>query len=44
VIFLETSVFTRQIKELVDDEQYRFLQVRLVADLAAEDLIPRSVA
>jgi hypothetical protein len=42
VIFLETSVFTRQIKELVDDEQYRFLQARLVADPAAGDLIPRS--
>lgn len=42
MIFLETSVFTRQIKELVDDEQYRLLQLRLVADPVAGDLIPGS--
>jgi hypothetical protein len=42
VIFLETPVFTRQIKELVEDEQYRLLQLRLVANPDAGDLIPRS--
>jgi hypothetical protein len=42
VIFLETPVFTRQIKELVDDEVYRSLQVRLVANPDEGDLIPRS--
>lgn len=42
VIFFETPVFTRPIKALVDDEQYRSLQARLVADPSAGDLIPRS--
>lgn len=42
VIFLETPVFTCQIKELVEDEEYRLLQLRLVANPDAGDLIPRS--
>lgn len=42
MIFLETPVFTRQIKELVDDEDYRQLQLRLVANPDSGDLIPRS--
>jgi hypothetical protein len=42
VIFVETPVFTRQIKELVDDEVYRSLQLRLVANPDEGDLIPRS--
>lgn len=42
MIFLETPVFTRQIKELVDDEDYRLLQARLIANPDAGDLIPRS--
>lgn len=42
VIFLATPVFTRQIKELVEDEDYRLLQLRLVANPDAGDLIPRS--
>jgi hypothetical protein len=42
VIFLETPVFTRQIKGLVDDEEYRLLQARLIANPDAGDLIPRS--
>jgi hypothetical protein len=41
-IFLETPVFTRQIKELVDDEDYRLLQARLIANPDTGDLIPRS--
>jgi hypothetical protein len=42
VIFLETPVFTRQIRELVEDDQYRELQSVLVARPDAGDLIPRS--
>ncbi len=42
MIFLETPVFTRQIKDLVDDEEYRLLQARLLANPGAGDLIPRS--
>ena len=42
VIFLETPVFTRQIKELIDDETYHGLQLRLFANPEAGDLIPRS--
>jgi hypothetical protein len=42
VIFLETPVFTRQIKGLVDDEEYRLLQARLIANPDAGDVIPRS--
>ena len=39
VVFLETPVFTRRIKELVDDDQYRQLQLRLLAHPDAGDLI-----
>jgi len=42
VIFLETPVFTRQIRELVEDDQYRELQSILVARPDAGDLISRS--
>jgi len=42
VIFVETLVFTRQIKELVEDDEYRLLQLRLVTAPEAGDLIPRS--
>ena len=42
VIFIETPVFTRQIKALVEDEEYRLLQLGLVANPDAGDLIPRS--
>lgn len=42
VVFLETPVFTRQIRELVGDDQYRQLQETLVARPDAGDLIPRS--
>lgn len=42
VVFLETPVFTRQIRELVDDDQYRELQSTLVASPDSGDLIPRS--
>ncbi|MNN44739.1 Toxin HigB-2 [compost metagenome] len=39
MIFIETSVFTRQINELVDDETYRELQQLLMANPEAGDLI-----
>lgn len=42
MLFLETPVFTRQIKDLVDDEEYRLLQARLIANPDVGDLIPRS--
>jgi hypothetical protein len=42
VVFFETPVFTRQIRDLVGDDQYRQLQETLVARPDAGDLIPRS--
>lgn len=42
MVFLETPVFTRQIRDLVGDDQYRQLQETLVARPDAGDLIPRS--
>lgn len=42
MVFFETPVFTRQIRELVEDDQYRQLQEMLVARPDAGDLIPRS--
>ena len=42
MIFLETPVFTRQLRELVDDDHYRELQSILVTHPDAGDLIPRS--
>jgi mRNA-degrading endonuclease RelE of RelBE toxin-antitoxin system len=42
VVFLETPVFTRQIGELVEDDQYRQLQETLLARPDSGDLIPRS--
>jgi len=42
VVFLETPVFTRQIRDLVDDDRYRELQATLVVRPDAGDLIPRS--
>lgn len=42
MVFLETPIFTRQIRELVGDDQYRQLQETLVARPDAGDLIPRS--
>jgi hypothetical protein len=42
VVFLETPVFTLQVRELVDDDRYRELQSTLVVRPDAGDLIPRS--
>src|SRR5690606_20230808 len=37
--FVETSIFTRQIKELATDEELRVLQVELIAQPEKGDLI-----
>ena len=40
MVIKETSVFTRQVNDLLDHESYRLLQLRLVADPEAGQLIP----
>ena len=40
MVIKETSVFTRQVRELLDRESYRLLQLRLVGDPEAGQLIP----
>jgi hypothetical protein len=40
MVFLETPVFTRQIKALVDDDQYLELQAQLMVRPNAGSLIP----
>ena len=40
MVIKETSVFTRQAARLLDAESYRLLQLRLVADPEAGNLIP----
>ena len=40
MVIKETSVFTRQVNDLLDQESYRLLQLRLVADPEAGQLIP----
>ena len=40
MIFKETTVFTKQVKRLLDAESYRLLQLRLVADPEGGALIP----
>ena len=40
MVFKETTVFTKQVKQLLDAESYRLLQLRLVADPEAGVLIP----
>jgi mRNA-degrading endonuclease RelE of RelBE toxin-antitoxin system len=39
VIFIETSVFTREIKNLLPDEEYRMLQTALMFRPDAGDMI-----
>jgi hypothetical protein len=39
MIFIETSVFTREIKELLSDEEYRMLQMALMFRPDAGDII-----
>ena len=40
MVIKETTVFTKQVKQLLDAESYRLLQLRLVADPEAGALIP----
>ena len=39
MIFIETSVFTREIKDLLPDEEYRMLQTALMFRPDAGDII-----
>jgi hypothetical protein len=40
MIIIETAVFTRQVRALLDDKAYARFQVALIRDPAAGDLIP----
>jgi len=40
MVFIETSVFTRLLASLMDDDQYRMLQNTLLQNPQAGDLIP----
>mgnify|MGYP001766719575 CR=1 FL=1 len=42
MIIIETSIFTRRVQELLDDDEYRRLQTILVIRPDAGDLIPGS--
>ena len=42
MVIKETSIFTKQVTKLLDAQSYRLLQLQLVADPAAGDLIKRS--
>jgi mRNA-degrading endonuclease RelE of RelBE toxin-antitoxin system len=42
MVLIETPIFTRRVLELLDDEDYRSLQIQLVANPEAGDLIPGS--
>ncbi|MDD2133993.1 type II toxin-antitoxin system RelE/ParE family toxin [Pseudomonas kurunegalensis] len=39
MLFTETALFTKRVKELLDDDAYRLLQVRLMISPEAGDLI-----
>lgn len=39
---IETSFFTRQVQEILSDEEYRLLQIALVQHPESGDLIPHS--
>lgn len=40
MVIIETSIFTRQVQSLLDDDNYRRLQTILVIRPDAGDLIP----
>jgi hypothetical protein len=40
MVIVETSIFTRQVHALLDDDDYRRLQMTLVIHPEAGDLIP----
>ncbi|MBK5000143.1 type II toxin-antitoxin system RelE/ParE family toxin [Pseudomonas sp. S31] len=39
MLFIETPLFTKQVRELLDDDTYRLLQIRLMVSPDAGDLI-----
>ncbi|WEK32054.1 MAG: type II toxin-antitoxin system RelE/ParE family toxin [Candidatus Pseudomonas phytovorans] len=39
MLFTETTLFTKRVKELLDDDAYRLLQVRLMVSPEAGDVI-----
>lgn len=40
MLFVETSIFTRRVKELLDDDNYQSLQESLIGHPGAGDVIP----
>ncbi len=42
MLIVETAVFTRRIQALISDEQYRLLQLQLVAQSDVGKVIPQS--
>jgi hypothetical protein len=42
MLIVETAIFTRRIQELISDEQYRLLQLQLVAQPDVGKVIPQS--
>jgi mRNA-degrading endonuclease RelE of RelBE toxin-antitoxin system len=40
MVIVETAVFTKRVRRLLDRESYRLLQLRLAADPEAGDVIP----
>ena len=42
MIFKETAVFTKRVRRLLSEEEYRFLQTRLLQDPDAGSVIPGS--
>jgi len=42
MVFVETSIFTKQIQKLMSDEEYRALQVELVERPDSGAIIPQS--
>ena len=40
MVFIETTLFTKKVKDYLDDEQYRALQNTLIEDPLAGDVIP----
>jgi len=42
MLIVETAIFTRRIQALISDEQYRFLQLQLVAQPDVGKVIPQS--
>ncbi|GAB1615264.1 type II toxin-antitoxin system RelE/ParE family toxin [Pseudomonas sp. NGC7] len=39
MLFTETPLFTKRVKDLLEDDEYRLLQIRLMAQPEAGDLI-----